>query len=191
MVVWHRGQANIATPGGGWIFERQPGHTNTGSICPTACRASGGDICEPGTGPRDNFVVKGILDDAGKFLKVPPRCSPRDARPNRKCTPDPRRPCESDAWFREGRPRLCLLCANRFSADSVGVDTGRVPRPRPNARVSCDSSCQGTRIERIGIMIGILCVAPPAAQPEDLRIKPNNTWTTVREGSYTESARAR
>ena len=89
MIVWHRGQANIATPGGGWIFVRQPGHTNTGSICPTACRASGGDICEPGTGPRDNFVVKGILDDAGKFLKVPPRCSPRDARPNRKCTPDP------------------------------------------------------------------------------------------------------
>ena len=33
------------------------------------------------------------------------------------------------------------------------------------------------------------CVLRP--QPEDLRIKPNNTWTTVREGSYTESARAR
>ena len=45
------GQANIATPGGGWIFVRQPGHANTGSICPTACRASGGDICEPGTVP--------------------------------------------------------------------------------------------------------------------------------------------
>ena len=63
---------------------------------------------------------------------------PRDARPNRS-TLDLRRPCEEDAKFRVCRSRLCLLCAHRFSADSVMVDAGRLARPRPYARARCGS----------------------------------------------------
>lgn len=158
MVVWHRGQANIATPGGGWIFERQPGHTNTGSICPTACRASGGHICEPGTGPRDDFVVQqGNLDDSGKSLKVPPRCSPRDARPNLYAGSPPSVRVRR-LVSRRSSETVPSLRKPIFSRFRWGRRRG-VPRPRPNARVSCDSSCQGTRIERIGI----LCCAPSHA----------------------------
>ena len=63
---------------------------------------------------------------------------PRDARPNRS-TPDLRRPCELDAGFRGAGSRPCLLCAHRFSADSVMVDAGRLARPRPYARARSDS----------------------------------------------------
>ena len=42
---------------------------------------------------------------------------PRDTRPDRS-TPDLSRPCEVDAGFRVCRPRRCLLCAHRFSADA-------------------------------------------------------------------------
>ena len=62
----------------------------------------------------------------------------RDARPNRS-TPNIRRPCESDARIRGGCSRPCLLCAHRFSADSVMVDAGRLARPRPYARARSDS----------------------------------------------------
>ena len=56
-----------------------------------------------------------------------------------RSTPDVSRPCESDAGIRVCRPRPCLLCAHRFSADSVGVDAGRLARPRPYARARCGS----------------------------------------------------
>ena len=46
---------------------------------------------------------------------------PRDAR-----TPILSRPCEVDAGIRGGRSRPCLLCARRFSGDSVLVDGGRL-----------------------------------------------------------------
>jgi len=62
----------------------------------------------------------------------------RDARPNRS-TPDLSRPCELDAGFRVCCSRPCLLCAHRFSADSVMVDAGRLARPRPYARARCGS----------------------------------------------------
>ena len=75
------------------------------------------------------FVVMG-------FLGL--RYAPRDARPNRS-TPDLRRPSELDAGFRGAGSRPCLLCAHRFSADSVRVDAGRLACPRPYARVRSDS----------------------------------------------------
>ena len=66
----------------------------------------------------------------------------RDARPNRS-TPNLSRPCELDAGIRGGRSRPCLLCAHRFSADSVRVDAGRLARPRPCARARSDDSGKG------------------------------------------------
>jgi len=49
------------------------------------------------------------------------RYCPRDARPNRS-TLDLSRPYEVDAGIRVCRQRRSLLCAHRFSADSVEVD---------------------------------------------------------------------
>ena len=71
-----------------------------------------------------------------------------DARPNR-CTPDLRRPCELDAGFRGGRPRPCLLCAHRVSADSVGVDAGRLAPQAICARARGDSGKGQNRKLRI------------------------------------------
>ena len=62
----------------------------------------------------------------------------RDARPNRS-TPDLSLPCELDAGIRVCRSRPCLLCADRFSADSVRVDAGRLARPRPYACARSDT----------------------------------------------------
>ena len=184
MIVWHRGQANIATPGGGWIFERQPGHTNTGSICPTACRASGGDICEPGTGPRDDFVVQqGHLDDSGKSLKVPPRCSPRDARPN-----SVRRIPAVRASQTPGFEKVVRDCAFSAQTDFQPIPLGST-QGESRAPGQMRALVVTRRVKARESNASEFCVLRP--QPEDLRIKPNNTWTTVREGSYTESARAR
>jgi hypothetical protein len=61
----------------------------------------------------------------------PPRRAPE------RSTADLSRPCEFDTGFRGGRPRPCLLCAHRLSADSVRVDAGRLARPRPYARARC------------------------------------------------------
>ena len=79
---------------------------------------------------------------------APSRCVPmgpvlcqerkRDARPNRS-TPDLSRPCEVDARIRGAGSGPCLLCAHRFSADSVMVDAGRLARPRPYARARSGS----------------------------------------------------
>ena len=63
---------------------------------------------------------------------------PRDARPNRS-TPDRSRPCELDAEIRGGRSRPCLLCADRFSADSVRFDRPAPSRPKQDARARSDS----------------------------------------------------
>ena len=85
-----------------------------------------------------------VLPCSGYGKRV--RYCPRDTRPNRS-TPDLSRPCEVDAGFRVCRARRCLLCARRFSADSVWVDGWRVARPRPRA---------GSSSEEITIMVAKL-----------------------------------
>ena len=77
------------------------------------------------------------------------RYCPRDARPNRS-TLDLSRSLESDAGFRGGRSRPCLLCAHRFSADSVRVDAGRLARPRPYARARSDSALRKRKKRELG-----------------------------------------
>ena len=144
MVVWHRGQANIATPGGGWIFVRQPGHANTGSICPTACRASGGDICEPGTGPRDDFVVMGIL---GRWIVIRTESSTKIVAPATRDQTDVRRIPAVRASQTPGFEKIvqdrAFFAQTDFQPIPLGSTQGESRAPgQMRARVSCDSSFQ-------------------------------------------------
>ena len=178
MVVWHRGQANIATPGGGWINVRQPGHANTGSICPTACRASGGDICEPGTGPTDDdFVVMGIL---GRWIVIRTESSTKIVAPATRDQTDVRRIPAVRASQTPGFEKIvqdrAFFAQTDFQPIPLGSTQGESRAPgQMRARVSCVTRRFKTRIDRVGNLPSDtplhLCVAPP----EDLRIKPKNT----------------
>lgn len=64
------------------------------------------------------------------------RNCPNIARPKRS-TPGLSRPCKVDAEFRVCRPRRCILCARRFSADSARFDTPAQLRPKQDARARC------------------------------------------------------
>ena len=56
-----------------------------------------------------------------------------------RSTPDLSRPCELDAGFRGAGSRACLLCAHRFSADSVQFDRPALSRPKQDARARSDA----------------------------------------------------
>ena len=87
-------------------------------------------------GARLNSAFWNFQRKSFNFLELSAKLSqysPRDARPKRS-TPGLSRPCEVDAEFRVCRPRRCILCARRFSADSARFDTPALLRPKQDAR---------------------------------------------------------
>ena len=80
MIAWHWDKQHRHV-GGGWIFVRQPGHTNTGSICLTAPRV--------GRRHPSPVLVRMILLSSRvprrlwKVTESSTKMQPRDARPNR------------------------------------------------------------------------------------------------------------
>ena len=65
-----------------------------------------------------------------------------------RSTPDLSRPCEVDARIRGAGSRACLLCAHRFSADSVQFDRPALSRCVPMGPVLCQERKRDARPNR-------------------------------------------
>ena len=115
------------------------GTANTGSICPTACRASGGDICEPGTGPRDDFVVMGIL---GRWIVIRTESSTKIVAPATRDQTDVRRIPAVRASQTPGFEKIvqdrAFFAQTDFQPIPLGSTQGESRAPgQMRARVSC------------------------------------------------------